>query len=87
MSSSITESNYPTEEQLRNIFAASCVEAAATRLGYSASEMYRRMKAVDLFDEFIYPCYDTLHTQSRECVTDDIIEALTIRESKKEGAV
>ncbi|MBQ2950803.1 MAG: DUF3791 domain-containing protein [Prevotella sp.] len=73
---------YPTEEQLRNIFACSCVESAARRLGISPTEMYSRMKRVNLFNELIYPCYDTLHTQSRETITEDIIEALEIREKK-----
>ena len=73
---------YPTEEQLRNIFACSCVESAARLLGISPTEMYSRMKRVNLFNELIYPCYDTLHTQSRETITEDIIEALEIREKK-----
>lgn len=73
---------YPSEKQLRNIFASSCVEAAARRCQVSATEMYSRMKRVDLFETLIYPCYDTLHTQSRETVTDDILEALRVREDK-----
>ncbi|MBQ9417916.1 MAG: DUF3791 domain-containing protein [Bacteroidales bacterium] len=32
----------------------------------------------------IYPCYDTLHTQSHRIVTEDILEALRRREAKKE---
>jgi hypothetical protein len=74
--------NYPTEEQLRNIFACSCVESVARRLGVSPTEMYSRMKRANLFNELIYPCYDTLHTQSREVITEDIIEALNIREKE-----
>lgn len=74
--------SYPTEAQLRNIFASSCVEAAARRLDVPAVDMYRRMKRVELFRDLIYPCYGTLHTQSREVVTDDILEALSVRERK-----
>ena len=73
---------YPTGAQLRNIFASSCVEVAARRLNVSATDMYRRMKHVELFCDLIYPCYDTLHTQSRETVTDDVLEALRMRECK-----
>lgn len=72
----------PSEEQLRNVFASSCVEASARRLDIPASEMYRRMKRVELFRDLIYPCYDTLHTQSREVVTEDVLEALKVREQK-----
>ena len=73
---------YPTETQLRNIFAASCVESLARRLEVSPGEMYLRMKRVELFRDFIYPCYDTLHTQSREIVVQDVLRALNVREDK-----
>ena len=74
--------SYPSDEQLRNIFASSCVEGAARHLQLSSADMYRRMKRVELFRDFIYPCYGTLHTQSRETVTEDVIEALRVREQK-----
>ena len=77
---------YPSDAQLRNIFASSCVEAAARRLHIPASEMYRRMKRVELFRDLIYPCYEALHTQSREIVTEDVLEALRVREEKMEKA-
>jgi len=73
----------PNDDELRNIFAASCVESAAEAEGISALEMYDRMKSVNLFVELIYPCYDTLHTQSRSIVTEDVLEALHRREAKK----
>lgn len=70
----------PTEEELRNIFAASCIEAAARETGCSAMEMYRQMKEANLFAELIYPCYETLHTQSRSIVTEDVLTALQVRQ-------
>lgn len=73
----------PSEEELRNIFAASCVESAAEFEGVAAADMFERMEAVNLFAELIYPCYDTLHTQSRRVVTEDILEALHRREAMK----
>ena len=74
--------DYPSNIELRNIFASSCVEAVARRLQTPATDMYRRMKQVELFRDLIYPCYDSLHTQSREIVTEDVIEALKVREQK-----
>ena len=74
--------DYPSDVQLRNIFASSCVEAAARRLQMSSRDMYLRMKKVELFRDLIYPCYETLHTQSREIVTEDILYALKVREDK-----
>jgi len=78
--------DYPTDKELKNIFAASCVEAVARHEHVSTSEMYKRMKRVGLFEELIYPCYETLHSQSRDIVTEDILEALRIREKKLEGS-
>ena len=64
------------------IFASSCVESAARRRGTTTTEMYQRMKRVGLMDGFILKCYDALHTQSREHVTEDVLGALDIWESK-----
>lgn len=69
-------------EELRNIFASSCVEAAARKLGCSTGEIYRRMKRVGLIHGFILLGYETLHTQSREHVTEDVLGALNIWEQK-----
>lgn len=74
---------YPSKAELLNIFVSSCVEAAARKTNTSTTEMYKRMKAVDLFEQFIYPCYESLHTQSREIVTEDVLKALEIRETLK----
>ncbi|MBR5078891.1 MAG: DUF3791 domain-containing protein [Victivallales bacterium] len=69
----------PTEEELRNIFAASCVESAAREVGCTSAEMYKRLKAANLFADLIFPCYDTMHTQSRRIVTEDVLTALQAR--------
>lgn len=71
-------------EELRNIFASSCVETAAKKMGYSTSQMYQRMKRVGLIHGFILPGYEALHSQSREHVTEDVLGALRIWESKLE---
>lgn len=70
-------------EMLRNIFASSCIEAAARKTGCSTGEMYRRMKRVGLIRGFILPGYEVLHTQSREHVTEDVLGALHIWEQKQ----
>lgn len=64
-------------------FAASCIEGVARRLNRSYREVYDRMQQVDLIDRYIIPCYDTLHTMSREYVTDDVIECLIRWEAEK----
>ena len=65
------------------IFAASCVESAARAENVSSSEMYQRMKRVGLIEGFILKCYEGLHTQSRQHVTEDVLGALVIWETKK----
>ena len=65
------------------IFAASCVESAARAENMSTSEMYRRMKRVGLIEDFIIKCYEGLHSQSRQHVTEDVLGALAIWEAKK----
>lgn len=64
------------------IFASSCVESAARQRNISSSEMYLRMKRVGLIDGFILKCYEGLHTQSRQHVTEDVLGALDIWEVK-----
>lgn len=72
-----------TEDELRTIFVASCIESAANALDIPASEMHKRMQRVGLIENYIWRCYDTLHTQSREYVTSDILEALENWEKNK----
>ena len=54
-----------TEEELKTIFASSCIESAARAIGCPASEMYLRMKRINLIENYIWEFYDVLHTQSR----------------------
>lgn len=76
-----------TEKEIedRMIFASSCVESAARALGVPAKEMYRRMKRVDLINGYILTCYDALHTESREHVTEDVVNCLLNWEQSKCG--
>ena len=63
----------PSSVESRNIFTASCVESVASALQQPADEIYRRMTRVNLIDDYIIPCYEVLHGESRENVTQDII--------------
>lgn len=64
-------------------FVATCVEATARTLGVSYKELYDRMNRVNMIDNYIYPCYETLHTESRENLVVDLIECLKIWEEKQ----
>ena len=63
-------------------FVATCVEATARTLGTGYKEIYDRMEKVNLIDEYIYPYYETLHTESRENIVDDLITCLNNWEAK-----
>ena len=65
------------------IFASSCIDSASRERNISTNEMYKRMKQVGLIDGFILKCYEGLHTQSRQHVTEDVLGALDIWENKK----
>ena len=75
----------PTEEERICTFVSSCIESVALQLNSKASDIYRRMNNVGLIRDYIIPCYDTLHTESRENVTSDILETLLYWEEKKGG--
>lgn len=69
-------------EEIKLAFAASCVEGAARKLGVPYIEVYERMKKVELTDNYILKHYDTLHTESREYLIEDVIECLNNWEKK-----
>ncbi len=71
----------PTEILLA--FASFCIESTARRLGKSYQEILSRMNRVGLIENYILPCYDTLHTESREHVTENIIECLENWEARQ----
>ena len=57
-------------------FVASCIEDVADTLGVDYLEVYRRMDAVMMIDEYIIPNYEVLHSESRRNVTDGLIDTL-----------
>ncbi|GEM_PF-558307 len=57
-------------------FVASCIEDVANRLGVDYAEVYKRMDAVRMIDQYLIPFYSTLHTESRENLTDSLIGSL-----------
>lgn len=61
-------------------FAATCVDATSEAVGCSRREMYERMKAVGLIHG-LTSRLDASHTQSREYVVQDLLQALRRLES------
>lgn len=78
----------PTTIQIPKIqiimaFVATCIETTARYLNVSYKEIYTRMKKVGMIENYIYKNYETLHTQSREYIAEDMVECLKIWEGKQ----
>ena len=57
-------------------FVASCIEDVADTLGVDYYEVYRRMDAVKMIDEYVILNYEVLHSESRKNVTEGLIDTL-----------
>ncbi len=67
----------------RLAFTVLAIEASAQKMGISPSEMRKRLDKVGLIKSLIQKCYDTLHTESREAVANDVVKALKNWERKE----
>ena len=65
-----------TKNEIIMGFVASCIEDVADNLGVDYLEVYRRMDAVKMIDEYIIPNYEVLHSESRRNVTEGLIDTL-----------
>lgn len=72
-------------EYARLAFTVLAIEASAQKMGIPPSEMRRRLDKVGLIKSLIQDCYDTLHTESREAVANDVVEALKNWERGEDG--
>lgn len=66
----------PSDDEIKMAFVASCIEDVADRLEVPYIEVFERMERVGLLDKYIFPCYDVLHTESRENLTSSLIDTL-----------
>ena len=73
----------PTKDEIVMAFIASCIEDVAKRLKLPYSEIFERMDKVGMIDNYIYPHYETLHTESRENLTTSLIDTLIRWENGK----
>lgn len=55
-------------------FAIFCIENVAQRLGESGEKVFFDLTvASNILYDYIIPCYETLHTQDKEYIVDDIL--------------
>lgn len=68
------------ERQKLMMFAASCIEWVAYKLDCDYRCIFDRMDRVGLIEDYIIKCYDVLHLESRENLTEDLIQTLELWE-------
>jgi len=62
-------------------FAVFCIENIAARINRNGTDIYRLLTANSrILDDYIVPAYDSLHTQGKEYIVNDIVEFM-----EKEG--
>ena len=58
-------------------FTVFCIENVAEKIGVSGDEIYRLLtRKSDILDSYIIPSYDSLHTQGKEYIVNDIIDCM-----------
>lgn len=60
-------------------FVTFCVGSLADALGKSASQVFKALRSKGVLNDYIIPCYDTLHTFSKEYIVRELTEVLRER--------
>jgi hypothetical protein len=64
-------------------FSIFCIESIAERLGTDGSEVYKLLtENSDILDTYIIPYYDSLHTQGKEYIVNELLDLM-----RREGVV
>lgn len=70
----------PIKTQRELEFAVFCIENLAASLNTSSDLVYKALVGKgDILNQYIIPCYETLHTQGREYIINDIREVMAER--------
>lgn len=57
-------------------FTIYCAGILAERLGITEREAYHLLCKGDIVDGYIVPCFDVLHTFSKDYIVDDLVSLL-----------
>lgn len=69
--------NQPIRNDRELEFAVFCIENVAIRLEVSSEKVYQVLaEKSDILNGYIIPCYEVLHSQSKEYIVDDIISLM-----------
>lgn len=67
-----------TERELN--FTIYCVGVVAERLSKTEREVYEWFQRINLIDDYIVPCFDILHTFSKDYIIDDLLAVIKKKE-------
>ena len=75
-----------TPEQ--SFFAVFCIEALADDLGMTGDKIYKMLTVnSNILDDYILPCYDTLHTQGKAYIVRELKELMEKHGVFKQGVL
>lgn len=60
-------------------FTIFCIESLADHLKISARDVYHKLQSAGIISDYIVPCYDVLHTFSKEYIVEDLVEYMKKR--------
>jgi len=67
-----------TPEQ--SFFAVFCIEAISDKLDITGEKVYKMLtEESDILDSYIIPGYDSLHTQGKDYIVNELIELMKKR--------
>lgn len=63
-------------------FTIFCIGSLADHLKISARDVYHKLQSANIISDYIVPCYDVLHTFSKEYIIEDLVSYM-----KKKGVL
>jgi hypothetical protein len=63
-----------SKDQRATEFAVFCIENTAKRIGINPINVFLELRRTDGIEHFLYPSYQTLHTQGKEYIIDEVLE-------------
>ena len=63
-------------------FVIFCIENIAQHLNVNAEIVYKKLSEGNIITEYIVPCFEALHTQSKEYIINDILDLMQERDVK-----
>lgn len=66
-------------DERRLEFTIFCIESLSESLDMDAKQVYKLIKETSILDDYIIPCYEPLHSQSKQYIVQDLIEVMKER--------